>query len=444
MEHAWVADLDATLPVEPCCDPATLALARRELGEGAVRWAVAVGHRVTQHIISEVPEHGAGPAPAETMRRAAESAVLACLRVLVHGVTTPYGVPHEGVDAVRDFVRRGMPLDRVLRGTRLGHAYLHQALRDAAPDGLMPEGMTESLFEQVDRMSGELAAAYVAERDRWEGSEEGARCRMVEGILSGEQVDPVTAERVLDYPMDRHHVALILWQEGPGGGASLTAPPLAELLDACGGDESLRVEGHAGAEWVWIGFRARPRGLSWPARLPDGWRACAGPPAFGPEGLRRSHLGARWAARIAEARPASASASAGVCDYRQIRTVSLLTGDTEHARWFVHETLGPLAAPDHWSEQLRETLRCYLASGRSLKTAAQRLGVARNTVTYRVRRAEELLESPWLDPLELRLALEMVQLPGVLDAAPIDWPAEEASGGRLPTQLMYVKAGLGS
>ncbi|MFJ5534746.1 helix-turn-helix domain-containing protein [Streptomyces sp. NPDC093261] len=59
--------------------------------------------------------------------------------------------------------------------------------------------------------------------------------------------------------------------------------------------------------------------------------------------------------------------------------------------------------------ELRETLRVYLAEERSLRTAAELLHVARNTVTYRVERAEELLPTTTTagSSLELRAALEI-------------------------------------
>lgn len=90
------------------------------------------------------------------------------------------------------------------------------------------------------------------------------------------------------------------------------------------------------------------------------------------------------------------------------------TADPEHARWFVRETLGPLAAGGTRMRELRETLRVYLATERSLRRAADGLHVARNTVTYRVKRAEELLPgSTRGDLLGLHMALEIAQtLPG--------------------------------
>ncbi|MEU6745940.1 helix-turn-helix domain-containing protein [Spirillospora sp. NPDC046719] len=391
---------------------------------------------MTQQIIDNVPEQGIGPAPFETLRRASEAAVLTCLCGLAGGQADR--VTRDGVELVRDCVRRGIPLDRVLRGVRVGHACLHRALRDAAPGRQMPAPLAEMLFEQVDRLSGELAEVYVAERNRSEVSEEAARWRMIEAIIAGEQSDPVAAERVLGYAPNRHHVAVILWRQGSRDGGGHPARLAADLADACGGDELLQVSGHAAAVWAWMGFDVRPRRLPWPSHLPDGWRAAAGPPSYGVAGMRRSHLAARRAASIAAAQPTAA----GVCDYRDVRTACLLTGDAEQARWYMLETLGALAAEDGWTEQLRNTLRCYLASGRSLKATAQQLEVARNTVAYRVKRAEELLgaRTP-MDPLETRLALEIIRFPGVLTPRP---GASSGATNDGPDRLrhMYFKTGL--
>jgi DNA-binding PucR family transcriptional regulator len=111
-------------------------------------------------------------------------------------------------------------------------------------------------------------------------------------------------------------------------------------------------------------------------------------------------------------------AGSWLCDYAQVRAVSLLTADLEHARWYVREVLGALSGADDRIRELRETLREYLVSGRSLPGAGERLQLARNTVGYRVRRAEEILGRPLdEDGWEIRLALEIA---AVLPAGPAE------------------------
>ncbi|MFD4606004.1 helix-turn-helix domain-containing protein [Streptomyces sp. NPDC058464] len=99
-----------------------------------------------------------------------------------------------------------------------------------------------------------------------------------------------------------------------------------------------------------------------------------------------------------------------------MNTVSLLVEDHDFARWFVRTTLGDLARPQARDHHLRETLLRYLVSGRSLRAVADELHVAPNTVTYRVKQAEQLLpDRSTDDPLDLMVALCIaLDLPEVL------------------------------
>jgi len=73
--------------------------------------------------------------------------------------------------------------------------------------------------------------------------------------------------------------------------------------------------------------------------------------------------------------------------------------------------LGPLAARDDSTIRLASTLGVFLEEGASFVRAARRLGVHTNTVTYRVRRAEDLLGHKVTErQLELRVALRLARL----------------------------------
>ena len=75
-------------------------------------------------------------------------------------------------------------------------------------------------------------------------------------------------------------------------------------------------------------------------------------------------------------------------------------------RAWVIETLGPLADDDGHSSLLRDTLRVFLQEGGSFKATAERLTLHKNTVQYRVRKAEESLGRPvGEDRLNVGLAL---------------------------------------
>jgi DNA-binding PucR family transcriptional regulator len=93
-----------------------------------------------------------------------------------------------------------------------------------------------------------------------------------------------------------------------------------------------------------------------------------------------------------------------------VAVVALLAGDLDAAGEFVRRQLGGLADRSAPMAALRTTLHHYLDAERSLVDVAGRLHVARGTVTYRVRRAQEVLGHDVDDHrFELRTALVLAE-----------------------------------
>ena len=65
---------------------------------------------------------------------------------------------------------------------------------------------------------------------------------------------------------------------------------------------------------------------------------------------------------------AQALGAPGTYAYADVAELSLLTADTEHAERYMRDVLGPLAGPGPKAAEIRETLRRYLAHGRSRTT----------------------------------------------------------------------------
>ena len=84
-----------------------------------------------------------------------------------------------------------------------------------------------------------------------------------------------------------------------------------------------------------------------------------------------------------------------------------MSGSIDLVRAWVIETLGPLADDDGQHSTLRDTLRVFLQEGGSFKASAERLTLHKNTVQYRVRKAEEILGRP---VAENRLNVELALL----------------------------------
>jgi hypothetical protein len=425
VQRQWLFALrpDPDRAVESVLPGAARAGAAQALGEDPVGWAAQTAAAMAAEILGEVPEHGGGPPQLTTLRRSTESAVLAALCMLLSDEPPqPAGAStDETREGCREFARRGIPLDRVLRGVRLGHARLAHDLGAAIEEHVPADRRVAELrevngllFAYTDAHSSQMAEEYIAERDRWRGSDEAARRAVIDELLAGHKIDTQDATRCLRYDVGRTHVAAVLRCDRAEAGLPAperlqrTATAMARAVGAAG---MLLTPNTDTTAWVWLGLpgdeTASPaEKLRTGVEPPPGVYAALGPAAPGPQGMRRSHLAALQAERIAVH-----AGSGWLCDYRDVRLVALATAEPEHARWFVQEVLGPLASDGARMRELRETLRVYLAEEHGLRTAADRLHVARNTVTYRVKRAEELLPTAndAGNSLELRLALELAR-----------------------------------
>jgi DNA-binding PucR family transcriptional regulator len=72
-------------------------------------------------------------------------------------------------------------------------------------------------------------------------------------------------------------------------------------------------------------------------------------------------------------------------------SLALMCHDITSTRDWVQAVLGDLAVDDERHERLRDTVREFLATGGSYATTVEHLTVHKNTVQYRLRKAEELL-----------------------------------------------------
>lgn len=131
-------------------------------------------------------------------------------------------------------------------------------------------------------------------------------------------------------------------------------------------------------------------------------------------GIGRAYPGHAGAARSArEAVNALEQAHGSITHYRDVELRVLLRSLAD-GEAFMRARLEPLIDGSPAQRELLETLRMYLATGKNANEAARRLAVHRNTLLYRLRRAQELLGFEWDDAdgiFALDLALRLYALP---------------------------------
>ncbi len=116
-----------------------------------------------------------------------------------------------------------------------------------------------------------------------------------------------------------------------------------------------------------------------------------GSPHPGAAGFRTSHLEALRARRVIEL---SGRAAPSVTEFSDVALVDAISRDLDAAKAFVAAQLGDLARDDAKERGERATLLAVLDAQGSLTTAARTLGIHKNTVLQRVRRAEERMGRP--------------------------------------------------
>jgi hypothetical protein len=371
-------------------------------------WLSGLAASITEAIHAEMPELDAD----EQLRRGTYASTEGNLRTFVEMVFAGQApeeaeMPPAEVEYPREFVRRGLPLDSLLRTYYIGHAtffrlYVEQ-LRDVMDD---PVELTHAIeaggswsFAYIDTLSRGLVKRYADERDRWVRSAAAHRLDVTERLLTGGPIDLEQAEAQLGYRLRRQHLAFVVWGEPDDE----RAQDLGAIERAASEVAGLHAAGHPllvpfGSDLVagWIGGPGLPDAAAledarFGATDEAGLRVAFGAPADGAEGFRRSHEQARYARRVAllrDARPGS------VTLYDRVALTALASADLEHAREFVSAELGPLAADDENTRRLAETLTVYLEERSSPKRAAKRLGVHENTIPNRVRAAQALLDRP--------------------------------------------------
>jgi DNA-binding PucR family transcriptional regulator len=206
------------------------------------------------------------------------------------------------------------------------------------------------------------------------------------------------AEATLGYRLRQYHVGLVCWT----GDATAAADNITRLEHAishvaakaaCSG-EPLFLPRDESSAWAWLPLGIRDTfdaATASTAGLDGDIHFAFGDAVKGTAGFRLTHQQAIAAQAVTLA---AASPGPGTVAFSEVAPVAMMLGSEDLLRAWVLSTLGGLAADDEHHARLRATLLVFLQTGGSYKTTAERLVLHKNTVQYRIRKAEESLGRP--------------------------------------------------
>jgi hypothetical protein len=371
------------------------------------RQVAVVSENVYEVVLREIPELHDDKAVLALLASSVHSNVGTCLQIIQHQIDlSAVQAPAASLEYARRRAQRGTALTALLRAYRLGHTcfsdWLLKELARQADDAQMITaatlGMSRIVAGYVDQTSEEIVAAYTRERENWLRNRSAARAGRIRDLLSGQRVNASATEATLGYRLRQYHLGLVCWADG----AAATVDTITRLEHAighvagkvaCAGDPVFLPRDESSA-WAWLPLGIRDTfdaAAASTAGVDGDIHFAFGDAARGTAGFRLTHAQAIAAqAVVLAAGPPPPRAVA----FSEVAPVAMMLGSPELLRAWVLATLAGLAADDEQHARLRDTLLVFLHTGGSYKATAERLTLHKNTVQYRIRRAEESLGRP--------------------------------------------------
>ncbi|WP_061001673.1 PucR family transcriptional regulator [Mycolicibacterium mucogenicum] len=351
-----------------------------------------------------------------------------------HGISIDLlHAPAAAIEHARRLAQRDISANVLVRSYRLGHkAVLKEVLDEVRAAGLEPQlaldvfdVMSTISFNYIDRISQEVVEVYQHARESWLENRNSVRITEIRDLLAGGDVDVDVATVAIRYPLQRTHLAVVLWCDDSEDRLAEMERLIQQFAASIGATDSpLFISVDRATAWAWVAVPAAVIGeaVTWLGSLvpADGPYVAAGTPQSGVAGFRLSHRQAEDARAVAVASGPQRRRFTAF-GHRGIALAALLGSNVEALSAWATEVLGPLACSTDSDQRLRETLQAFLKAGGSNKAAAEELHLHTNSVKYRVQRAIERRGRPIEDDrLDVEVALLLCSLFGDRLLDPVD------------------------
>ncbi|MFE5195791.1 PucR family transcriptional regulator [Streptomyces sp. NPDC057651] len=398
--------------------PALLAWIRGFAEEAVTDSVVAAFVRkVDDRVMEQIPTIATDPMLSEILHGSTRSQ----WRSFVTNLTSEhqFALPGPAADLARSLARRGTDLGVLLKVYRAAHhsvfaffTEVTDTLDESAPPRDEALKYMWSRAEQWMNDSVEsLIETFYEERQQLLEGALLRRTRLVEDILRGSPTDIDQASTELSHPLAQWQSAFIAWTANPDAADATDrvlhiANRVARELNA---PRALTVMAGSRDWWFWVATPTRPE-LGSIADLEaslEKWqiRLSAGSPSRGVQGFRSGHAEAKAAQRVG----LSAVTPRAVTEFSDVELLCLVADRPEMTRRMVLREVGGLCGTDKNLAQLRDTVLAYFSNSHNVEATAEQLFVHKNTVRYRLTRAEKILGHPLTDrTAKVELALRYI------------------------------------
>ncbi|WP_433634882.1 PucR family transcriptional regulator [Nocardia sp. CA-120079] len=324
-------------------------------------------------------------------------------------------VPPAAAEYARRFAQHDLSLEALLRAYRLGeHTVVQWAVAvlrgtdHSTDEALATVGRIALLVNRyVDQVVEGIIDIYESERRRWDTRSDATRAAQLHAVLDTDELDLSSAEQMLATSLRGWHLAAAIWTPPgvPDPAGQLRAGTA--MLQAVTGKAPLTVTVDEQNCWAWISSTGKPAfdsdRLELDLSTRPGLHMAIGEPGSGLNGFRQTFRDAQRARGVAIA---VAHPDRQLTLYAHVALSSLLIDQLPDVQAWAQRVLGDLMRDDEPTARLRETVQTFLDVSGSFTDAAARMHVHKNTIHYRVRKAEEILGRPIAENrLELEVAL---------------------------------------